>query len=38
MGSRTAQRAKFKAAARSCKGKKRPAFQACMKSKLKKRR
>jgi len=34
---KVAQRAKFKAAARSCKGKKRPAFQACMSKKLKKR-
>jgi len=38
MASRASQRAKFKAAARSCKGKKRPAFQACMKQKLRKKR
>jgi len=36
MASRTAQRAKFKAAAKSCKGKKLPAFRACMRAKLKK--
>ena len=37
MASRTAQKAKFRAAAKSCKGKKIGAFRACMKSKLKKR-
>jgi len=37
MASRSSQRAKFRKAAKSCKGKKRPAFQACMKSKLKKK-
>jgi len=32
----TKQKAKFKAAAKSCKGKKIGAFRACMKTKLKK--
>jgi len=36
MGSRTAQKARFRAAAKSCKGKKIAAFRACMRSKLKK--
>jgi len=34
---RASQKAKFRKAAKACKGKKRPAFQACMKTKLKKR-
>ena len=36
MASRTTQRAKFKAAAKSCKGKKIQAFRSCMRAKLKK--
>ena len=36
MASRSSQRAKFRAAAKSCKGKKITAFRACMKKKLKK--
>jgi len=36
MASRTAQKAKFRAAAKACKGKKIAAFRACMRSKLKK--
>lgn len=36
MASRTAQKAKFKAAAKACKGKKITAFRACMRAKLKK--
>jgi len=33
---RSGQKARFRAAAKSCKGRKRPDFQACMKKKLKK--
>ena len=36
MASRTAQKAKFRAAAKACKGKKIGAFRACMRAKLKK--
>ncbi len=36
-GGRTGQKARFKAAARACKGKKIRAFRACMRKKLKKR-
>ncbi len=36
MANRTAQKAKFRAAAKSCKGKKIAAFRACMRAKLKK--
>ncbi len=36
--SKSSQRARFKKAARSCKGKKITAFRACMRKKLKKRR
>lgn len=38
MASRTAQKAKFRAAAKSCKGRKRAAFRQCMKQKLRKRK
>jgi len=38
MANRAAQKARFKAAAKSCKGKKIGAFRACMKMKLKKRK
>ncbi len=38
MASRTAQKARFRAAAKSCKGKKIGAFRACMKAKLRKKR
>ena len=37
MASRVAQRAKFKRAAKSCKGRKLKAFRSCMKKALKKR-
>jgi len=36
MASRTAQKAKFRKAAKACKGKKIAAFRACMSKKLKK--
>ena len=36
MAGRTAQKAKFRAAAKKCKGKKIGAFRACMKTALKK--
>jgi len=38
MASRTAQKAKFRAAAKACKGRKRAAFRACMRTRLKKRK
>jgi len=34
---RSGQKGRFTAAAKSCKGKKRPAFQACMAKKLKRK-
>ena len=37
-GSRVSQRAKFKNAAKKCKGKKIKAFRACMKRELKKKK
>lgn len=36
--SRTSQKAKFKRAAKKCKGKKLKAFRACMRRELKKKR
>ena len=36
MASRASQRAKFRSAAKACKGKKITAFRACMRKKLKK--
>jgi len=38
MASRTSQKAKFKRAAKKCKGKKLKAFRACMSKALKKKR
>jgi len=34
---KAAQKAKFRKAAKACKGKKLPAFRACMRSKLRKK-